>query len=81
MDNNKLSTLHSIGYKILECCGTCENSNFDSGREFGTCSKYTYSHLKHQNQRQLSIHIFGSCFDGYKYKEPTGELKIFKKYL
>jgi hypothetical protein len=66
MDRNKLKKLRSISYKIMAVCGICEHGNFENGKEFGTCNKHDYVHLKHKQIRQLSIHIYGVCEEGYK---------------
>ena len=51
MDENKLSKLREIGYKIKKCCGFCTQFKPTSkGNFFGFCYKHTYTHrpvLKH----------------------------------
>ena len=63
MDQNKIEKLQEVGFKILPTCGRCKYGRFSNpGNFFGKCAKFTYNHLKHnQNPRQLSIHSAGSC--------------------
>jgi hypothetical protein len=72
MDANKLVRLKVLGYQIRKTCANCVHSFFPNERTaWGTCSKYTYDHLKHSDaKRQLSIHRSGKCEEGYK-KSPT----------
>jgi len=80
MDKNKLIKLREISYKILAVCGYCEHGNFKSQGDFGTCNIHFYIHKKHQNKRNLSIHKYGICNNGYKSKS-NPELKLFSDYL
>ena len=65
MDANKLVKLKLIHYQVRQTCGNCVHSFFPNRQtEWGTCSKHTYDHLKHSDEkRQLSIHRFGWCDD------------------
>lgn len=65
MDKNKLEQLKAIGYKIQRVCGFCEHARL-SMDGWGTCARKThsYQHEKHtEEERQLSIHQFGTCPD------------------
>jgi len=67
MDANKLKKLHELGYRIRPCCGMCRHGCFTDSSMWGTCDKNTYDHLKHtESKRQLSIHMFGCCEDGFE---------------
>ena len=62
MDENKVKKYEELGYKIAKVCGNCIHSRFTPHTVWGTCSKYTYEHLKHaEAERNLSIHKFGVC--------------------
>lgn len=61
MDANKLKVLREVGYQIPGVCGLCRHGAFPKNN-WGTCNVTTYSHQKHTgDDRQLSIHKFGSC--------------------
>lgn len=62
MDENKLIKLKEIEYEVMKTCGMCIHSHIPDTTNWGTCRKYTYEHLKHNNkQRQLSINRYGYC--------------------
>jgi len=62
MDANKLDKLKDIGYTIRDTCGNCAYGRFPQVSEFGTCTQWTYTHLKHSGpDRQLSINVHGHC--------------------
>lgn len=74
MDDNKVEKLHSIGYKIRPCCGTCYWSQLGVDN-WGTCGLHTYEHKKHVGgeksaERELSICSYGLC-DEYEADEQT----------
>ncbi len=60
MDENKAAKLADIGYKIAPSCGLCVYGVFPND-DFGTCERFLYIHLKHQEPRELSINRYGSC--------------------
>lgn len=62
MDLNKITRLNDIKYSVHKCCGLCKNFNEGYVSElFGTCDIHKYFHLKHKQERSLSICIYGSC--------------------
>jgi hypothetical protein len=83
MDKNKLKELNAIGYKVLACCALC--SNFEKGNIenslFGTCSKHNYLHLKHEQVRNLSVSIFGNCYDFQVSRDKTDMLESFFEFM
>ena len=82
MDNNKLKVLKDIGYTILSCCGNCKSSSFPSpSSNFGTCEKFKYFHIKHNETRDISINRFGRCRSSQVDDDSDTELKVFKDYL
>jgi len=61
VDENKFKMLKRVSYRILKTCRTCIYSHFAPATEWGTCSLWHYHHLKHDEVRDLSIHICGGC--------------------
>lgn len=59
MDANKLKVLREIGYSIPKVCGLCRHADLVAG--WGMCNIQTYHHLKHDEERYLSIYEHGSC--------------------
>lgn len=80
MDSNKLEKLKQIQYRIKDCCGICIYSNI-SLDGWGTCDQFRYKHVKHTGEeRQLSIHMFGSCdyFMADEYKiSPLRKMELY----
>ena len=64
MDQNELKTLNKIDYQIRGCCKLCANVRNSSG-SFSTCKLHKYFHLKHQEERELSVYMYGYC-DSFK---------------
>ena len=60
MDANKRLRLNEIGYEFRHTCGRCVYAEL-SHDGWGTCALYSYEHLKHKEERQLSIHRSGWC--------------------
>jgi len=78
MDENKLAKLQEIGYEIKKCCGLC--SQFKPtvrGNIFGFCYDQVYTHLKHGDERYLSVNCFGVCS---KFKMNRGFLVQLHKF-
>lgn len=62
MDANKLAKLQEIGYEVKKCCGLCSQFKPTSrGNIFGFCYDWTYTHLKHKDERYLGVSCFGVC--------------------
>jgi len=80
MDENKLIELRNIMYKVLAVCGLCKHGNFQSTDGFGTCNIHFYIHKKHGDKRNLSIHKFGRCENGYESNDNPG-IKKFTSYI
>jgi len=60
MDANKLSRLRECNFQIKKCCLLCVS--FRKGIDlWGTCKVQTYFHLKHKEERELSVHALGYC--------------------
>lgn len=60
MDTNKLQKLREIKFILRKTCLLC--INFNKGIDlWGTCKIHTYFHLKHKEERQLSVHALGDC--------------------
>lgn len=78
MDLNKAKKLNEIYYCRAKTCGECEHSNISDNSMFGVCKIHKYFHLKHQEERELSIYRYGYCDSDFKYKER--ELKFFNSY-
>jgi hypothetical protein len=70
MDQNKLTKLKEIGYRVKETCGTCKHFLQRDDADFGDCQVNDYAHLKHTGGRKkLSVVKYGHC-DSYV----TGEV-------
>lgn len=67
MDKNKLAKLKEINYTLLDVCALCEFSDF-CNYDWGTCSIHKYFHVKHKEEREMSIHKSGNC-GSFKRKE------------
>ena len=65
MDKNKAKRITEIGLSIGKCCHTCQHFSGPNLRGFGTCGEFTYFHLKHQEERQLSVHETHFCDDDH----------------
>ncbi len=79
MDVNKFKKLEEIGYIIKCVCGLCDQ--FRSGMHvWGTCKReeYKYTHLKHGNVRELSVHKFGSCKEFKESKTRINKLHAYR---
>jgi hypothetical protein len=63
VDVNKLEVLTQIGFTIRGTCRSCVHARGISASGFGTCNLRSYFHLKHQEERPLSIHEQGWCPD------------------
>ena len=79
MDANKLEKLKQIKYRIRDCCGLCIHADL-APDGWGTCLKFTYNHLKHKEERQLSIHMFGSCGYFIAEEDKIGPLRKMELY-
>ena len=80
MDNNKLKVLRDINYSIPRTCGLCKHARLGH-YEWGTCEIQTYDHLKHGNERQLSISRYGSCAKWQENEAATYTLDRFREFL
>jgi hypothetical protein len=60
MDANKLAKLIEIGYEVRQTCDTCENAEL-SEDGWGVCKVHKYIHIKHGDEREMSIHRTGHC--------------------
>jgi hypothetical protein len=81
MDANKRLELLRIGYQIRGACGLCKHGVFAPKQDFGTCSIYTYQHLKHTgDRRQLSVHQYGSC-DSFERDLTRGNLGLWDEFV
>jgi len=72
MDQNKKIKLTAINYKIAPNCMHCSYGKFANYNSiWGTCKKHIYFHLKHKEERELSINRDGFCphFNEDKSKE------------
>jgi hypothetical protein len=63
MDQNKVTKLRDVEYKIRPQCGLCRHGEFKTIKdEFGSCLLHSYEHLKHTGApRRLSVYRGGSC--------------------
>jgi len=69
-DDNKFKKLREVGYRIPQLCCYCKHGNFGPSG-WGTCGVHRYDHKKHDNPeggRGISIHVTGSCRDGFEVK-------------
>lgn len=57
MDANKAQVLRVIDYILHKTCRRCKFASIAKGSEWGTCSLYSYHHIKHNKLMQLSIGI------------------------
>jgi len=65
-DENKFQKLREIGYRIPVTCSMCTHGYFTRGKDFGSCTRHRYHHLKHDNPeegRPVSVHRSGTCED------------------
>jgi len=67
MDANKLEVLRNEGYTIKPCCGLCKHGYFTNPSHWGVCKIKFYEHLKHEDQRELSVNEFGKCKHGFEW--------------
>jgi hypothetical protein len=83
MDQNKLTELRSIGYRIPRTCGLCVHGVFVGAKEFGGCDVRQYEHRKHTGpKRQLSIFKGGSCTDKFEVDETrAAQLGAYREFL
>jgi hypothetical protein len=67
MDANKLVKLREVEFVIRKTCGICTYGRFVDGRDWGTCAKHSYTHVKHVGpDRGMSVHRSGYCQCGFK---------------
>jgi len=81
VDENKLQVLRNLPYKVLPCCGMCENAWWPNPKtDWGTCDAHQYEHQKHTGgRRQLSIYRYGTCPKFKAFDED--ELGAFKEFV
>lgn len=80
MDANKLQKLKDIKYSIRKTCGNCKFGCFKASCDWGTCSIYTYFHLKHEKEKSLSINISGFCRGHEYHKDCKRAYEHFKEF-
>jgi hypothetical protein len=66
MDENKLAKLREVEYKIPRTCRWCRHFQIRKEwmanlTDWTVCRKHAYFHLKHQDERQMSISAYGTC--------------------
>ncbi len=83
MDANKRDKLFDIDYSVKRCCSFCVHSSLTpmSGKPFGKCSLLTYDHIKHGNERELSVSAFGSCVFFKECESKTNVLNGFREFF
>jgi len=67
-DANKIAKLEEIAYRVQPCCGSCKYGRFPPGLDWGSCTSYTYHHLKHKESKHLSVNRAGRC-SSFKFNE------------
>lgn len=64
MDANKLLKLKEVEYKHQGTCNICLYGDFKEPKNsFGVCLLHEYFHMKHGENRSLSINRNGVCKD------------------
>jgi len=96
MDENKRDKLVALPYRILPVCGLCRHArwNIEDGGEGGlassirtkisqwsTCALHKYEHKKHGDERELSIHLFGSCYRFAMQRGARARLGAFAEFV
>lgn len=76
MDANKFNKLQEIGYEIRQTCDTCVHAELSSDG-WGVCKLHLYTHLKHGDERELSIHRTGHCPEYSADSEKVGRMHGF----
>ena len=80
MDANKAEMLRVIEYQIGGTCDSCAYFHGKPNQMFGTCTAYTYDHLKHSDEkRQLSVSRQGGC-QGWEQSEVSKALHEHFKF-
>jgi len=63
MNEGKLPAYTRINFRIMKVCVLCLHRSFRPGKAWGVCKEHDYKHTRHDERRQLTIHVAGTCGD------------------
>ena len=82
MDENKRQKLKDIGYVIPGTCGQCKHGRFaEMSDGWGECGVHMYQHLKHTDERFLTVHTSGQCAQFERSPRGAGMLGAFTEFV